>query len=70
VKCVFTSPSGINKLRKVELMGKHLLTREERIKKAKEWRKYMNKRHHIEAKIQRLREESILEQMKIKSPYQ
>lgn len=50
-------------------MGKHLLTREERIKKARKWKKFMNKRHHIEAKAQRLREDKILEQMKIREVY-
>ena len=48
-------------------MGKHLLTRDERINKAREWRKYMNKRHHIENKINAKREMSILEQMKLKT---
>jgi hypothetical protein len=47
-------------------MGKHLLTKNERIKKARKWRRFMNRRHHIEAKVQRLREENILQEMKIK----
>ncbi len=50
-------------------MGKQLLTRDERIKKARELRKYMNKKHPIEAKAQRLREDKILEQMKIRDIY-
>jgi hypothetical protein len=47
-------------------MGKHLLTKEERIMEARARRKYMNRRHHIEAKKNRAREVEILKQIKIK----
>jgi hypothetical protein len=52
-------------------MGKHLITKEERIKIARLKRKTMNKRHHIEAKENRARENAILKYIRIKemSPF-
>jgi hypothetical protein len=52
-------------------MGKHLLSREERIRIARSKRKYMNQRHHIEAKKNRKRENDILKLIRIKemSPF-
>jgi hypothetical protein len=47
-------------------MGKHLLTREGRIEKSGKWRKYMNRRHHVEDKIAARREELILQHMNIR----
>ncbi len=48
-------------------MGKHLLTRDERIEKARKWRKYVNRRHHIEAKQTAKREEQILKHLNIRN---
>lgn len=41
-------------------MGRHELSRDERILKARSIRKFMNKKHHFETKKARLREMRIL----------
>ena len=50
-------------------MGKHLLTKEERVKKSRKWRKFMNKIHHLERKRASKREEEILKRMNIRCIY-
>jgi hypothetical protein len=47
-------------------MGKHLFTREERISKARLKRKHMNKKHHLQDKVAKRREDQIMAGMKIK----
>jgi hypothetical protein len=47
-------------------MGKHLMSREERIVAGRKKRKFMNKRHHLKAKDEKVREEKLLELIRIR----